>query len=341
MSDSASGTLEVREAHPDEEDIILAYYRSELRSGDRVADVMRWRAASAAASGGNAPALAFLDGTLSGIVNSVPVTLTQSGRRITAAWQGDSFVSKTLRGRGVGKKLVQAASVGATLVLAKGTTPAMYALRKSVGAYDVGNAEYLVRGLGFAGSSPLRSVMNGLLDLWGSVRSIGSGSRIRAEEATGFSDDFDALEARLSASDEIRVAKPAAFLRWRYEQAPGRRYRVYRVDVAAELRGAFVLREPTAPGADAWLIDLIVDPRDQEVVRSLVQGAIGAARKAGAGGMRTFATSARVRAELFRLGFIRTKNSPEFTCWVRDAANAPNAESAWHVCHGDGDLELY
>lgn len=342
MSEPAATPLELRPARGDEAAAILAYYRAQLRAGARVADVMQWRAGEAAASGGNAPAVAVRDGTLFGIVNSVPATLTFGGKRLAAAWQGDSVVSPELRGQGVAKKLVHAASADAAVVLAKGTLPAMYQLRKSVGFEDVGNAEFLVRGLGFAGTTLRRRLRNGLLWIWSALRGHRPGSAGIVVETDVFTDDFDALEERLAAVDEVRVAKSAAFLRWRYGAAPSRRYRLLRLDQGGILQGAAVLRDAAKPGDDAWIVDLVVDPRAADTIRQLISAALQTARGTGAGSVRTFATSPRVRAVLFGSGFVRTKDTPRFTRWIRDSAAAGVTRDApWHINHGDGDIELY
>lgn len=336
---AAASPLELRLARSDEAPAILDYYRAQLKAGVRVADVMRWRAGDAA-SGGNAPAVAVRDGTLFGIVNSVPATLTLSGKRFKAAWQGDSVVSPELRGQGVAKKLVHAASPEAVVVLAKGTVPAMYGLRKSVGFEDVGNAEYLVRGLGFKGGSAKRTLRNGILGAWAGLRSAGA-PRGEAREAGEFGPDFDELDQRLAALDEVRIAKNAGYLRWRYGNAPGRRYRVFRSDAGGALRGAAVLRDAGEPGGDAWLVDVIADPGDAATLNALVSAVLRTASAAGAGAIRAFATSPRVREVLFRHGFLRTRDTPRFTRWIKDPAASAVTQAPWNVSHGDGDIELY
>lgn len=343
MSEPAgTNPLELRPARTDEAAAILAYYKAQLRAGARVADVMQWRAVDSAASGGNAPAVAVRDGALFGIVNSVPATLTFGGKRLPAAWQGDSVVSPELRGQGVARKLVHAASAEAAVVLAKGTLPAMYQLRKSVGFEDVGNAEYLMRGLGFAGTTTKRRLRNGLLWIWGALRGKTIGSAGIVVETDRFTDDFDDLESRIATVDEVRIAKSTAFLRWRYGAAPSRRYRIFRLDRDGMLQGAAVLRDAAKPGDDAWLVDLVVDPRAGDTIYQLVSAALHAARGSGAGSVRTFATSPRVREVLFGAGFVRTRDTPRFTRWIRDSAAAGFArEASWHISHGDGDIELY
>jgi GNAT superfamily N-acetyltransferase len=342
VTDPGAGAIAIRTASDADRPALESLYREFLPGGERVVRVFRWRDRGAPASGGNHPALAFEGDALCGVVNAVHVTLASRGERVAAAWQGDSLVHPGWRGRGLGKRLVNAAGHGRAILVAKSTSPSMYGLRKSLGFVDLANAEYLVRALRPwpPGSLPRRAA---LARLW--LRSLAvSPPPIPADVELAplgrFDAAFDDLAERVAAREEVAPVKTAAYLAARYSGAPDRAYLITRADTRAGLVGAVVLRPPAEPGGDAWLVDLVAEPDDPGAA-ALVALALRAAHAAGAGALKTFATAPAARRLLFAFGFVATRVSPRFTCLVRDARLADWPARPWNVWHGDSDGELY
>jgi len=63
----------------------------------------------------------------------VPASVTLKGSMLRASWQEDSLVLKTMRGKGVGEKLVIDGAKGWDIVLAKGTSKAIFKAVKFCG----------------------------------------------------------------------------------------------------------------------------------------------------------------------------------------------------------------
>lgn len=334
---------------PAEEPALLALYERLLRAGPRIVALYRWRRAAEAASGGFIPYAAREGEAMVGAVSAWPVELARGGMRIPAAWQCDSIVDPALRGRGIAKRLVNALGARWELTLAKGTNPTMYALRKSVGFLDAPNREYLVRplvALVSHGSWP-RRLAAPLLYLSALVRGARAprgtaGGALSIAPIERFSEEYDALADRMAGADEVTLVKRAAYLNWRYTTCPVRHYTLLEARAGGALRGAAVVRLPDERGGDGWIVDLIVDTRDDAAGMALLHAALAALRRGGAAWARTFATSQRARRWLAARGFIDSGQTPQFTYRVRGGAAGDDLTAAgWNIWHGDGDAELY
>ncbi|MDQ3696455.1 MAG: GNAT family N-acetyltransferase [Gemmatimonadota bacterium] len=335
--------LTVRPAVPGDWDAIAAFYSRHQAEAARTIELLCWRDRDVPASGGNHPTLAFDGDALCGIVNSVPLELSLRGERVPACLQQDSLVDPAMRGRGVGKQLVLRAAERAPVILAKATSNAMYGLRKSVGFEDRENANHLVCVLRpfTAASIKVRGafVMFWLYALLRRPR-IPAGLTVRPLER--FDEAVDLLTRRIAAGDEVVPVKSSRYLSWRYQDVPGRAYLLLRADGPEGLRGCAVVRLPSGPGGPAWLVDVIVPTDDLPALAALVSASREAARTAGCGVLKTFATSPRVRWVLRRGGFVGLRTTPRFTCLVRAPLPGRNLNAArWNFWHGDGDGELY
>ncbi len=336
--------LIVRPLEPTDHSSLFAFYRANLGTGERVAQYFEWRERDPA-SGGNRPFAAWYDGALLGTVNVVPWTLAGGGHEFSVCWQQDSIVSAAARGKGVGKALVNAAAAGWPLVLAKGTSAAMYALRKSAGFVDLPNATYLTRALRpFAtGGTWRRRLGTPLLSFRNLFHRLPPPSRpLHLRELSTFGPSYDALAARLVGGQRMAPRKGASYLHWRYLGCPTRQYRILEAVDGEEPLGAAILRLPSGPPDVAWLVDLIGDLDDADVVVTLLSGALRSARAAGASLIRTFATSQRAREFLGRAGFVDSAETPRFTIRVGLPTWTLGPDRIdWNFWHGDGDAELY
>jgi len=92
-------------------------------------------------------------------------------------------------------------------------------------------------------------------------------SRRRASD-----EELDELWSRCRASLPMTMDRGAAFLRWRYERHPARRYRFVSVrDAGGVLRGVCLLRGGGLLASDtALLLEWLVDADDEEAERSLL-----------------------------------------------------------------------
>lgn len=327
-----------------DEPALFSAYERWLDDGARIAELYEWRREGAPASGGVRPTIALLDGELIGSVSAVPVRVRLRGREIAAAWQQDSVVGPPARGKGVGKRLVAESSSGYDLLLAKSTSEAMYALRKSVGFADVPLRTFMVRVLSpfSAGSAAKRAAYLGLWLAQQARAPWRARTMLAAAPIDRFGPAFDRLAQKAAAGDELVVHKGADYLNWRYLECPGRRYEIRAIDDGGDTRGAVVIRLNERPGERAFLVDIVCDTRDTPAMDALLGEALREARAARAGDLLVFSSSARVRRRLARHGFTNTGRTPQFTFRVESPELRPAiADAGWNFWLGDGDSELY
>jgi hypothetical protein len=245
-----------------------------------------------------------------------------------------------MRGKGVGRLLVEKAAQGWELAMAKGTSPAMYALRKAAGFVDVARSCHMLRVLTprLRKAGPARAAAEIAAWGWGAV--VWSRLRRRPAEAAsldGFGAEFDRFAGAGRGDPVFRPAKDSRYLNWRYFQCPSRHYQVISNVPRA---GAVVLKLPAEAGGEGWIVDAVVDWREGDSGESLLAAGTACLEDSGAGRIWAFATLPAARRTLRRLGFVATSETPRFT--VRPSGSLRFEESIpadfWH---GDGDVELY
>jgi hypothetical protein len=281
-------------------------------------------------------------GEIIGAVNVVRVPLTLAGRPIEAAWQQDTVVHPGWRGRGVGRRLVEAGAAGWDLSLGKGTAEPMYHLKRNSGFADAPHVNYLARVLApvTRRGSVARRISFPFLFAAVKLRRqdhvrTGLTSRVLGE----FDARFDALDETLVAAGSLAPRKDRTYLSWRYLTRADRRYRIIAAEDGPRLRGAVVLRAGSVPTGDAWIVDLVCDPGDVDAIDELLNAAFLELRRSGAGCVRAFASSGQARARLLGRGFMQTRETPRFTFRARPGLDLSGAD--WNFWHGDGDTELY
>jgi GNAT superfamily N-acetyltransferase len=324
---------------PSDEEAAREFYRRMFPASARVVELLEWRSRTPQASGGNSTFVARLEGQLVGAMNLVPFELRAGDRVFKAAWQQDSVVSEVMRGQGIGRELINRSAAAYDVVLAKGTSEAMYKLRKSCGFRDVVNSNYLVRVLSpvrFGTSSKHRAyaLALGALSLLARRR---QQTTLNTQPLDRFGIEFDELADASRGPREIRPIKPSAFLNWRYRECPGRNYKIIGSIGSEGLTGAVVVTQ----GHMSWIVDLLSDNSDATLI-ALIRASVKSCRANGAASIHTFATSEVARRCLRREGFVEVPRTPQFTYRAVPAVDQALQQNLdWLFWHGDGDFELY
>ena len=337
------GTIEIKLMEAAEQEEFMDFLKGNLDSFDKFEQFWRWRNENMSICGGENAAIAKYDGKVVGCVGIVPANIHGCGNTVRACWQQDSLVDRAMRGKGVGKRLVEKAAEGWDLLLAKGTSLPMYGLRKSLGFLDARNSNYMVRvsrprKFGFSA----KRLVEYLLWIW---RMIVVGPRIddrisvcRVEE---FDRSFDALAEGLKQKNVFKLHKDHRYLNWRYVSCPGKEYGIFKAG-GDDARGAVVVAINRSDPQEAWIIDLICSDNDKQSGLALIRTAVRYLENSGASRIWVFSTMLTVRRWFMRYGFVPTKFTPRFTY---RAANKEITEKVgtveWDFWHGDGDLELY
>jgi len=337
--------VEIKLMSPDDERALLGFMERNLGNWGKFRELWQWRQENKEVSGGETAALAKLEGQVIGSVGIVQAPVTLSGSIIKASWQQDSLISRGMRGRGLGKKLVNEGAKGWDLVMAKGTSQEMYGLRKSLGFLDVSNSDYLVRIYKprFMARKPKESAAECVLAVWKSILPMpGTDSAIQVKEINAFDQTFDFLAEELSKENVLRLYKGQKYLNWRYFECPGKHYKVFRAG-GEKARGALVLNITGQDFDEGWIVDLICYSKDEKCAYALLRSAMNYFKERRVSKVWAFATLPAARRCLYRFGFLPTGRTPRFTYHVygEDLDGGILVATFWDFWHGDGDVELY
>jgi hypothetical protein len=246
-----------------------------------------------------------------------------------------------MRGKGIGRQLINKASQGFELVLAKGTSASMYTLRKSADFKDVPNVNYLIR---VEKPRPLEGriwegMAEHLIARWHLLMPRPQiDKNIEIHEIDAFDPSFDTLATSLSQEKILHIFKDQKYLNWRYFQCPGKHYKIFRAG-GKEARGAIVIS--ISGDKEGWIVDLVCSSTDRNCIDALLTRAIDHFKDSRVARIWVFSTLPAVRKRLYRFGFLKTIKSPRFTYAWSDTASQNPCISQWDFWHGDGDIELY
>jgi hypothetical protein len=329
---------------PEEKNNLFEFYRENLTSGEEVIEYYNWRDLSDLQISSNRTVIAKFENKIVGTLNSVPVSIQAGERLIKAAWQGDTIVKQEMRGKGIAKTMLEKASDGYELVLAKGSSNPMYNLRKSVGFTDVINSNYLIKVL-----TPLKRKDTVKRRFGYFVYFFISISRKPVlalnstfEEISGFDSLSDDFFRTLNNDNSLQIEKSRQYLDWRYPKCPQNNYKIVSLSISGKKRGAIILKLNRTKGESLWLVDLLCNVEDQECIKSLLWTAFRYAKLNNSSDIRIFSTCSKLRKVLFKYGFNNTMFTPHFTyrCIDRKIEEIIR-DKEWIFFHGDGDVELY
>jgi len=337
--------VEIKLMSPDDEGALLGFMEKNLENWGKFRKLWQWRQENKEVSGGETAVIVEENGTIVGSVGIVHAEVVIKGKTVKASWQQDSLISPGMRGKGLGKKLVNEGAKGWDLVMAKGTSQEMYGLRKSVGFSDVPNSDYLVRIYKprFVVRKPKESAAECVLAVWKSILPMpGTDSTVEVKEINAFDQTFDFLADELSKENVLRLHKNQKYLNWRYFECPGKHYKVFRAG-GEKTRGALVLNITGQDFDEGWIVDLICYSKDKKCAYALLKAAMNYFKEQRVSRIWAFATLPAARRCLYRFGFLPTGRTPRFTYHVYGENLDPGilATTSWDFWHGDGDVELY
>ena len=337
--------IELKEMIPEDEKSLLAFFKDHLKEYERFSRYWKWRKAPLSFSMEEKAVIAVVDQRKTvGCVGLVPADIRLPGKKIKSMWQQDSMVSPEVRGRGIGKKLVVKGRESCALSLAKGTSNAMYGLRKALGYQDVPHSNYLIRvcrPTAIPGSL-LKRVMTHALGLWSDFIPFPKTGKVDSiHRITEFDSSFDDLAASLMDSRTLRHWKGKDYLNWRYMRCPGKEYTVYKAG-REKACGSIVVNCVGADSDEGWIVDMICGPKDKRTAYALIKAALDYFNEKKVSRIWVFSTLPCCRKWFMRYGFLPTGRTPRFTYLASDPVVQKLITSCqWDFWHGDGDIELY
>jgi len=340
-----STQIEIKLLEPEDEDAFLNFIEENLENWKKFKLYWNWKNKTRDASNREMAVIAKADDNIVGCVGIAPADVMLNGDRIKTSWQQNSLVSPSMRGKGLGKRLVNEGSKGWALVMAKGTSKAMYGLRKSLGFLDVPNSDYLLRVCKprTEGRTVKERLVEYILWLWKNLIPLpGEDITTNIKPIDTFDQTFDILADDLSKENVVRLHKSQDYLNWRYFQCPEKQYKVFMAG-GEKARGAIILNIAGLESDEGWIVDLICSPGEKKLAYALIIQAIKYFEEQGVSRIWSFATLPMARRWLYRLGFLPTGRTPRFTYRIQEGNFDPTElrQTSWDFWHGDGDVELY
>ena len=280
---------------------------------------------------------------------TMPVQVTVTGQQVRGSWGMDVMVAPERQRQGLGEILFRTwdRNVGASLGL--GLSESSYRLFNKLRWPDVGPLPCLVKPLTrrafriptwpVSVNRIVSAVTLPIVKIVARTRPLGAEVRLIQR----FDDSFTQLWDSLANKFDFAVRRDAAYLNWKFVSAPHVRY------VIAALRrddrnvGYAVYRHfGETRGRVTSLVDFLVDPDDQDGLRTLLGWVDREAQQADSDKIRTFAMHAGFRRVLRRSGYFQVKSSIQFVVKVNGINVSPsfyeNTER-WHVTLGDSDQD--
>jgi GNAT superfamily N-acetyltransferase len=233
--------------------------------------------------------VARMGSKVTGLAGTVPVRLITPRGKVQALWALDLVVDPSMRGRGIGKRMMTEVVNAAPVALGIGWSPAGLRVDLSVGlrlVHGFTGGNLVVSPFRFEAWCLRNKHYRYMLRLGRDLLRLGRWTSRSGTEPVTVSTDFPPGTARLwervSAAYDFAVDRDAAYLEWRYKSHPTYSYRIVYTGTAEDPRALAVYRLTDDHPPAGVLLDLIVDPRRQEEVTGFVNAVAGALRSDGA-----------------------------------------------------------
>jgi Acetyltransferase (GNAT) domain len=165
-------------------------------------------------------------------------------------------------------------------------------------------------------------------------------------EVTRFDSSFDELWLNASPQWPCAVVRNSRFLEWQFMRQPGKKYDVLGYHKDDRLCGYVVLffrkgGEGEAPPKAAISDICYGADHPEEVIDSLLKGALQLALERKAGSLVTDILDERVEARLRHFGFRQINPSPRFAAKTAENGDLIYERSNWFLTRGDSDVSIF
>lgn len=229
------------------------------------------------------------DGRIVGIIGTNTVRIRTPNGVLKAVWAGDLLIDPTVRGKGIGKKLVDAWKQSRPVAIGKGFGPIAYSLYVNRGFTGVWGftAMHIVLSRARLALRLLRASERKNLLRLAKVFALPP-ARLRSDRESSISAsetpprEAAALWRSVAGNYRFAFERDEEYFAWRFGAHPVHRYRFVEMRSAAGLTGLAIVRLAGGRNPMGVILDLIVDPRDEESVRALMKGAVSFLKSEGA-----------------------------------------------------------
>ena len=280
---------------------------------------------------------------------TMPVKLSLGAREVQGSWGMDVMVAPERQRQGLGEVLFRTwdRNVGASLGL--GLSESSYRLFQKLRWPDVGPVPCLVKPLTRralrrpnwpVGVNRLVSAVT--LPV---VKIVARNRPLAAEVRMiqRFDDSFTTLWEELAPKFDLAIRRDAAYLNWKYVNAPHVRYSIAAMRRDDRNVGYAVYRHFVEPrGRVTLLVDFLADPADEQGFATLLRWVDREARAADSDKIRTFAMHAGFIRVLRLSGYFIDTSTMEFVVKVNGIEVDPafyERTDDWHITLGDSDQD--
>lgn len=290
-----------------------------------------------------------------GQMATIPVQLKVGDEERRALWIIDFILLPAYRGRKLGKRLMQAAREEyCKTMIALGYNAQSEAVLRSHKWVSLGSINRFHKLL-FPGNAtkeisrfaPARHLANLVYAPWRPrPPQLSKLNRGELREVSRFDSSFDELWREASTQWPCAVVRDSSFLEWQFIKQPYKKYDVLGYYERGGLLGYIVLffRKPERSGASpkAAISDLCYSgTNSQEIIETLLNGALRLAIERRAGSLVTDVLDSRVEQGLKRLGFWRIKRSPPLMAGTDERQDLIYQRSNWFLTRADSDVSIF
>lgn len=289
-----------------------------------------------------------------GQMATIPFNLKVGEAEERALWSIDFIVFPEYRGRGLGKRLVQAAhETHWQSMMELGHNEQSGAVFRNLDWASLGTINRYHKLL-FPGDAirevsrlaPVRYLANLIYAPFRPNLTVLSEVRGTLREVSSFDSSFDDLWREARVQWPCAAVRNSQFLEWQYLKQPGKKFDVLGFYEDDCLLGYVVLffrkAEPGGVLSKAAITDICYRATNsQAVIDALLQGALQLAVERRAGGMVTDILDARVEQRLHHFGFWRIKKAPPFMVKTAEQQNLMYERKNWFLTRGDADISIF
>lgn len=291
---------------------------------------------------------------IAGQLATLPVELNIQERKVRALWLLDLIVGLDFRRQGIGKKLAMAAEKFSPYLLGVNTDQQHApALLKGLNWVVVSKIPRFHKIL-FPGESlqeisrlaPLRKVTNIAFAPFRSIRKGKKNADSELRVLDGFDSSFDELWDRSKQQWNCSTARNSVVLNWQFSQQPGKRFDVIGYYSKNRLCGYAVLffrkRSKTGSIEKGAISDIFYEAENgQEIVDSLIEGALEIAVERRAGGLVVDAMDPLLEQRFRSFGFWKVNSQLQLMAKAPDNREMIYDRKNWFLTRGDSDISIF
>lgn len=287
--------------------------------------------------------------TVVGQYATMPVRLWVRGQEIDASWGMDLMVAPERQRQGIGEVLFRTWDRQAGASLGLGLSESSHHLISKLRWAQPGPIPCLVKPLtrrAIRRPNWPTSVNNLVSAITLPFVKIVARSRpldAQIESVRRFQSDVTAFWERIAPKFDFAVRRDAAYLNWKFVEAPHVRYSIAALKREDRIEGYAVYRHSQEPRSRVTsLVDFLVDPQDESGMNTLLRWVDREARAADSDKVRTFALHAGYRRLLRRAGYFQVRSTMGFVVKVNRIEVPPGfyeCTDRWHVTLGDSDQD--